>query len=175
MLMAPHCPDIPAARAARIGTPLPPRVRPIRRTDGAAILRMHERCSQATRHARWLGPGSSFPASYLRSMLDGGDEHLAVVATCPGRPGEVVGLGSAAHTPDGSWELGLLVEDRYQRNGIGTLLLGRLVQLVGPEAPLCASALSANGRLLGKLARFGAVSLEHDSGVSYARVVRSRS
>lgn len=174
MLMAPHVQDVSpgARRPAGIPRRHPLRIRRLRRADGAAVLRMHERCSPATRYARWLGPGSTFPSAYLRSLMADVAEHPALVATCPGRPGEVAGLASAAWTPQGCWELGLLVEDRYQRSGIGTLLLTRLVDLVGPEAELCASALFANGALLAKLARFGTLSLHHDSGISHARVVR---
>lgn len=150
------------------------RIRQVRPGDGAAILRMHDRCSPATRHARWLGPGSMFPTSYLRSLLAGGAEHIAVVAVSGDRPCGVVGLASAAATSDGWRELGLLVEDAYQSRGVGMLMLTSLVGLLAADENLCASALFENGWLLGKLARFGTLTIRHDCGVSHARVVRAR-
>jgi GNAT superfamily N-acetyltransferase len=150
------------------------RVRRVRPSDGPAVLEMHARCSPATRYARWLGPGSMFPKPYLRALLAGRAEHIAVVAVAEDRPGCVVGLASAAVTSDGWRELGLLVEDHYQSQGIGMLLLTSLVGLLQPDEDLCASALFENCWLLGKLARFGAMTIRHDCGVSHARVVRPR-
>lgn len=148
------------------------RVRQVRPTDGAAVLQMYERCSPATRYARWLAPNPVFPTPYLQSLLTGGEQHIAVVAVAACRPAGVVGLASAALTSEGCRELGLLVEDRCQAQGIGTLMLDSLAGLLGREEGLCASILFENHRLLDKLARFGAVAAQHDFGVIHARVNR---
>jgi GNAT superfamily N-acetyltransferase len=148
------------------------RVRRVRPTDGAALLQMYERCGPATRYARWLAPNPVFPKPYLQSLLTGGEQHIAVVALADCRPAGVVGLASAALTPDGCRELGFLVEDRCQAQGIGTLMLDALAGLLGREEGLCASTLFENHRLLDKLARFGTVAAQHDYGVIHARVSR---
>ncbi|MCA2242447.1 GNAT family N-acetyltransferase [Mycobacterium sp. WUMAC-067] len=147
-------------------------IRQLRRTDGAALVAMHCRCGLATRYSRWLASSAIFPETYLRSLLDGGNEHFAVVAVPEGHPGHVVGFASAALVSDNCRELGFLVEDRYQMRGIGTVMLESLIDLLGPHEDLCVSAVADNHWLLGKLARFGTVVSGMDHGVIHARVVR---
>ncbi|MCV7103582.1 hypothetical protein [Mycobacterium palustre] len=106
-------------------------------------------------------------------MLAGSAEHIALVAVCERQPDEVIGLASAGLTSDGWRELGLLVEDRYQSRGIGMSMLTILVNLLDRDQSLCASALFENCRLLDKLARFGTVTIRHECGISYARVIRA--
>ena len=132
---------------------------------------MHARCSRETRYSRWLGPSSHFPLTYLQSLLAGAPEHLAVVAVADGQPERVIGLASAA-LASGRWELGILVEDRHQAQGTGTLMLDTLMGLLDQNEPVYASSLSANRWLLAKLARFGTVRISHDFGVSHAHVDR---
>lgn len=148
-------------------------LRPARPSDGPALLRMHARCSPATRYSRWLAPSSIFPRVYLRAVLAGGDEHIAIVAVRGGRPAVVIGLASAALTSEGQRELGLLVEDHYQGQGIGRRMLDSLVDLIGPDEDLCVSALGENHWLLGKLSRFGTVEAHLDNGIIDARVIRA--
>lgn len=125
---------------------------------------MHARCSRQTRYSRWLAPSTAFPRSYLHSLLAGTAEHIAVVAVADGQPDEVIGLASAALTSVGRRELGILVEDHCQAQGVGKLMLGCLTELVDPTEPLCAFALAENRWLLGKLARLGTLTFHHDSG-----------
>ncbi|ORX01493.1 hypothetical protein AWC29_22860 [Mycobacterium triplex] len=147
-------------------------LRRARSSDGPALLRMHERCSLATRYARWLAPSPIFPAAYLRSVLAGGPEYVAIVAACSGRPSRVVGLASAALTSEGDRELGFLIEDHYQGLGIGTAMLVALMDLIGPDQGLVVSAHFENHWLLDKLLQFGTVVTHTDHGVIDARVFR---
>ena len=147
-------------------------VRQIRPTDRAAVLRMHARCSRETRVSRWLAPASEIPVSYLRSLMADTADHIAVVALADRQPGCVVGLASAALTSDGQRELGVLVEDRYQAQGVGRLMFDFLVALLDPTEPLCAYSLTKNRWFLAKLTRFGTLRIDHDFGVSHARVDR---
>src|SRR5262245_19668445 len=149
-------------------------VREVRPTDGAAVLSMYARCSRQTRYSRWLTPASTFPEPYLRSLLSCSSEQLAVVAACDRHPSHVLGLASAALTSDGWRELGLLVEDRYQAQGVGRLMLDALVALLDPSEGLCAYALPENRWLFDKLARFGTVTIRHEYGMSGVRVVRAQ-
>jgi hypothetical protein len=141
--------------------------------DGPALIRMHQRCSLATRYSRWLAPSSIFPKSYLRSLLACGPEHIAIAAVCSGRASRIVGLASAAASSDGCREIGVLIEDQYQRLGIGSAMLCGLMNLIGPDEGLQVSALFENQWLVGKLSRFGTVVTHLDNGIIDARVIRA--
>ncbi|MCV7412099.1 GNAT family N-acetyltransferase [Mycobacterium florentinum] len=148
-------------------------LRQVRPSDGPALIRMHERCSRATRYSRWLAPSSVFPDAYLRSMSACGPEHIAIVAVCSGRPSRIVGLASAAADSGGERELGFLIEDDYQGLGIGRVMLNALMNLIGPDEGLHVSVLFENQWLIGKLARFGTVVTQLDNGIIDARVTRT--
>ncbi|MFB9835973.1 GNAT family N-acetyltransferase [Actinoallomurus acaciae] len=100
-------------------------IRAVRPEDAAALAAMFGRCSRETRYRRFHGPVTEIPAFYLRHCLDG--RHRAFVAGPPGAGG-LVGLASAGPVPgDPSvHEVGVLVEDAWQRRGVGGLLLARL-------------------------------------------------
>jgi hypothetical protein len=166
----PRCRGLPERDTRRSPLVALRRVRP---NDGPALIRMHQRCGLATRYSRWLAPSSVFPESYLRSLLACRPEHIAIVAVCSGHVSRIVGLASAAATSDGSRELGILIEDQYQRLGIGRTMLGALMNLIGPDEGLQVSALFENQWLVDKLSRFGTVVTHLDNGVIDARVIRS--
>ena len=89
------------------------------------LVDMHERCSPATRYARWHGHTKRFPPSYLARLLA---EDIAVVAR---RGGCVIGFASAAQAGPHTWEIGLLVEDDWQHQGVGGQLLTEIVGAAG--------------------------------------------
>jgi GNAT superfamily N-acetyltransferase len=148
------------------------RVRPIRSADRDAVLRMHMRCSRETRYLRWLAPVLDVPRSYLSSVLAGTADHIAVVAVADREPAGVVGLASAALTSTGWRELGFLVEDRFQAQGVGNQMMGSLIDLLDPDESICAYSLIENRWSLSKLARYGAPRFSYEAGVSLARIDR---
>ena len=86
---------------------------------------MFERCSPASRYGRFLAPLKHFPASHL----------VDVVRSSPVRrswviddldTGQVVGVGSWFRNREDTAEVGLLIEDAFQHQGLGTLLLDEL-------------------------------------------------
>lgn len=101
-------------------------VRPIRPGDLPALRSMFGRCSPETRHRRFHGCVTELPAAYLRRCLGGGPEaHAAFVAEAViDGAVRLVGLAGAGPVPGapGVRELGALVEDRWQRQGVGRLL-----------------------------------------------------
>jgi GNAT superfamily N-acetyltransferase len=108
-------------------------VRPAAPSDRAALTRMFERCTVQTRYRRFHGPVKAIPERYLADALSGGAFHYALVA-CAGRvPGpaargeRVVALASCRLVEEGGAELGVLIEDAWQRRGLGTRLLRDLV------------------------------------------------
>jgi len=111
---------------------------------------MWERCSLATRIARFHAPVSKIPRSYLTAVLSDPANSLVAVAE---HADAVVALASLI--PDGasSAELGVLVEDGWQRRGIGRHLVTHLI--AGASAnqitDLTASILADNSRVAGLL------------------------
>lgn len=99
-------------------------VRPAVAGDRAALEAMFQRCSPATVFRRFHGQVRAFPRAYLDEALAGSDAHYAVVcySGC-----EAVALASCRTGEPGSAELGILIEDAWQRRGLGATLLGELV------------------------------------------------
>nr|WP_245769374.1 GNAT family N-acetyltransferase [Streptomyces indicus] len=99
----------------------------VRRADIAdldAAKAMHERCSPETLRLRYHGPVGDVD-SYLNHLLGPRHGRTLAVQTASGR---LVGLGHLLWDGDET-EVALLVEDAWQRRGIGTELLERLVEM----------------------------------------------
>ncbi|MFI6335279.1 GNAT family N-acetyltransferase [Streptomyces sp. NPDC050535] len=99
----------------------------VRRADASdveAAKAMHERCSPRTLSMRYHGPVGDADR-YLNHLLSPRFGRTLAVQTASGR---VVGLGHLLWDGDET-EIALLVEDDWQRRGIGAELLGRLVAM----------------------------------------------
>ncbi|MFG2503170.1 GNAT family N-acetyltransferase [Streptomyces sp. NPDC048441] len=99
----------------------------VRRADTSdvdAAKAMHDRCSQRTLGMRYHGPVRDADR-YLNHLLSPRFGRTLAVQTASGR---VVGIGHLLWDGDET-EIALLVEDDWQRRGIGTELLGRLVTM----------------------------------------------
>ncbi|MFE1817470.1 GNAT family N-acetyltransferase [Streptomyces anulatus] len=99
-------------------------VRRADRGDLAAARAMHDRCSQRTLGLRYHGPVSDADR-YLNHLLSPRFGRTLAVQTASGK---LVALGHLLWDGDET-EVALLVEDDWQRRGIGSELLGRLVAL----------------------------------------------
>ncbi|MET7683786.1 GNAT family N-acetyltransferase [Streptomyces sp. NPDC005423] len=99
----------------------------VRRADTQdldAARAMHERCSTGTLRLRYHGPVGDADR-YLNHLLSPRFGRTLAVETASGR---IVGLGHLLWDGDET-EVALLVEDDWQRRGIGGELLGRLVSM----------------------------------------------
>ncbi|MFB7335293.1 GNAT family N-acetyltransferase [Streptomyces adustus] len=99
----------------------------VRRADTGdlkAAREMHERCSPRTLSMRYHGPVKDADR-YLNHLLSPRFGRTLAVQTASGR---IVGLGHLLWDGDET-EVALLVEDEWQRRGIGAELLGRLVAM----------------------------------------------
>lgn len=132
--------------------------------DRQALVEMLARCSGETRYRRFQGYVSVFPARYLTEALSGSPLHYALVVSTGGAADgatrtapTVVALASCRAVEEGVAELGLLVEDAWQRRGIGALLLRELVDhaaRMGMRA-LLAQVLAEQSWIVGVLRRHG--------------------
>jgi len=99
----------------------------VRRADPGdlkAAKAMHDRCSERTLRLRYHGPAGDAD-KYLKHLLSPRFGRTLAVRTASGR---IVGLGHLLWDGDET-EIALLVEDDWQRRGIGGELLGRLVAM----------------------------------------------
>ncbi|MGW1883831.1 GNAT family N-acetyltransferase [Streptomyces sp. NPDC001970] len=99
-------------------------VRRADRGDVAAARAMHDRCSARTLSLRYHGPVGDADR-YLNHLLSPRFGRTLAVETSSGR---LVALGHLLWDGDET-EVALLVEDEWQRRGIGSELLGRLVTM----------------------------------------------
>ena len=119
------------------------RVRRAATADREALARMFDRCTPDTRYRRFHGPVKAIPERYLAEALSGSHFHYALVA-CPapvsdleldsepgldsGRAREpgasgIVALASCRTVDEGGAEIGVLIEDAWQRRGLGSRLV----------------------------------------------------
>jgi GNAT superfamily N-acetyltransferase len=110
------------ARAALGRAPI--MLRPAEKTDLTALAAMHERCGSRTLALRYLSGTRRAGETRLRRMLNPG-RGIALVAEAV-HSGQVVALGNLVSEGE-LCEAAVLVEDAWQRKGIGTAMLRRLV------------------------------------------------
>jgi GNAT superfamily N-acetyltransferase len=92
--------------------------------DLEAARAMHERCSDRTLRLRYHGPVGDADR-YLNHLLSPRFGRTLAVQTASGR---LVGLGHLLWDGDET-EIAVIVEDAWQRRGVGGELLGRLVAM----------------------------------------------
>lgn len=87
--------------------------------DHARVAELHHRCSDESRFRRFHAPLPRTPSALVRQTLepDGG---WSVVAE---RGDDIVGMASVGPLSTRDLEVGMLVEDAHQGQGIGTRLL----------------------------------------------------
>jgi GNAT superfamily N-acetyltransferase len=132
--------------------------------DRQALVRMLARCSGETRYRRFHGPVKLFPERYLTEALSGSPVHFALVASVPSASGaegaageDVVALASCRAVAEGVAELGVLVEDAWQRRGIGDRLLRGMADFAARSGlrALQAQLLAEQPWIAGLLRRYG--------------------
>lgn len=98
-------------------------LRPGTMADEEAVGALHSRCSMKTLFSRYHSGMSTVPRRWLHRLLMP-PRGTTIVAQCAD---EVVALGQLIHTGlPGCAEVSLLVEDAWQRRGVGTTLLRAL-------------------------------------------------
>jgi GNAT superfamily N-acetyltransferase len=92
--------------------------------DTGALVRMHGRCSADSIYRRYAAPLARIDDRFARRLLLAGNG--ALVATVGE---EVVGIASISTCENAIAEVALLVEDGWQRQGLGTQLLSGAARL----------------------------------------------
>jgi GNAT superfamily N-acetyltransferase len=131
-------------------------------SDTEAVLAMAARCSRTTLFHRFHGFTNG--VSYLEALLRGEPENETHLAWYRSR---CIGLATIAPNARGTADLGVVVEDHWQRRGIGTRLVASLLA----DAPaigvttLHADVLRDDIFILQALRRIGplSVSMERDA------------
>jgi RimJ/RimL family protein N-acetyltransferase len=160
----------PSVAAAEIrsadGIALP--VRPMRRSDGAALASAFAALSPASRYRRFMAPKPRLSARDIAALTDL-DHHAreALVALAP--DGAWVAVARYAAFPDEprTADVAITVGDRWQQRGVGTAMLALLVERAAQEGivRLRATTLAGNGPALRLLRRHGFRATGHGGGV----------
>lgn len=127
------------------------RVAVLERADSEALLAMLERCSAETLYGRFHGvTDGTFYADQVLAAAANGDSSVAWNGN------KCVGLGNL-HVCDDTADVGVLVEDAWQRRGVGTALLFALLQRMHERGSqfLRADVLEENRFTLRVLSRLG--------------------
>jgi GNAT superfamily N-acetyltransferase len=127
--------------------------------DLEAVSRLHTRASEATRRRRYLAGGGAPAEARVRQLLEPA-RGLTLLAL---RENQVVAMANLIIEGD-LGEVALLVEDAWQRRGIGTALLRRLTAYAegAGTAALVAHTGADNVAMLRTLRRFGATGGDRD-------------
>ncbi|MFJ8435538.1 GNAT family N-acetyltransferase [Kitasatospora sp. NPDC094019] len=121
-LLGPRVPDVRARPSVPAGAELT--VRRADADDKAAALAMHHRCSPETLRKRYHGPVRDADR-YLDHLLDARHGQALAVEAADGR---IVALGHLMWDDEGA-EVAVLVEDAWQRHGLGLDLMRRMSAL----------------------------------------------
>ncbi len=101
-------------------------LRPSAPDDAPRLVAMFERCSRESVYGRFLAPLHHFPAAHLTDVVRSSKLRGSwVVDDCD--TGDLVAVASWFRTELRAAELGILVEDAAQRQGVGSELLDAVV------------------------------------------------
>jgi len=134
-------------------------IRPLERSDRAALASAVARLSERSRYLRFASPKPRLSERELDTLTEL-DRHssVALVATDP-MTGDMVGVGRFAALPDqeGAVDIAVTVGDPWQGRGLGTALLVRLIERARDEGHLAvhADVLAENTASIAMLRRAG--------------------
>lgn len=103
--------------------------RPVQMADADLIVAMHRRSSEKTIYSRYHSPRVPTWQEIAQICQLNGENGRAIVAATSGKKPAVVGLAYYILSAPDTAEIALLVEDRYQGQGVGKQLLKLLTAL----------------------------------------------
>jgi GNAT superfamily N-acetyltransferase len=142
--------------------------------DRQALKDMIGRCSREAIRQRFHGYRRSFPSEYLTGALGGVEEHFALVAEVAGT--SIVALASCVVLADDAADIAVLVEDGYQRQGIGSTMLRLLIGYADHRgiATVQATVLAEQEWILQLMRDYGSCSTTLSMGVYEATLRREK-
>jgi acetyltransferase len=119
----------------------PVTIRPIRPEDEPLVIRLHQALSERTVYLRYFQPlklsQRTSHERLTRICFIDYDREMVLVVEQKGKDDspEIIAIGRLSKLPGGSneAELAVLVDDRYQRQGLGTELYRRLIAVAHDE------------------------------------------
>jgi GNAT superfamily N-acetyltransferase len=165
------------------------RLRPIRADDAPRLQALHARLSRQTIYQRFFSVLKRLPTDWARYLaeVDYRRRLALVLERGPATAPELVAVGRYEPTEDPAMaEVALVVEDPWQRRGLGRLLLTELLRAAEERGVrrFRADVLADNTRMLDLIARSGViesrrleggvVSLVFSRGPGAARVEQAR-
>ena len=131
-------------------------------SDTGAVLAMLSRCSGATLFHRFHGLTDG--VAYFGTLLRDGPVEQTLLAWCRSRCVGVATLGAGA---TGTFDLGVLVEDAWQRRGVGTRLVASLLDTARAHgvSTVHADVLDDDRFILHTLRRIGPLTVSIEFGV----------
>ena len=137
------------------------RIRPIRPDDESRLSELYDRSSHTTRYQRFFAVHRRLPPDWAHFLANVDyDRRFALVLEDLAAPAtSIIGVARYEPTDDGIPEIALVVEDRWQGKGLGTLLLSELFRAAADNGitQFRAWVLADNRRMLGMLARHAEV------------------
>ena len=106
------------------------RIRPLRPDEDGPVRELDAHLSTRSRYLRFLSPMPALPESVVRLLATVDDRRQVslVAESDAGDRHEVIALGSFGAIDHGTVELGLVVRDDWQHQGVGTALAARVLQ-----------------------------------------------
>jgi len=154
-------------------------IRALELSDRDALTDLYERLREHSRYHRFFASPERLPSSWADGLLDlAPGRRIGLVADPAGEPRRIVALADYTVAPDGEHaEVGLLVEDAWQHQGLGRVLFERLLAVAGEHGLRVFVALvhCSNLRALHALGRVATI-LERtiEAGVLKFTFTRSR-
>jgi RimJ/RimL family protein N-acetyltransferase len=132
------------------------RIRPIRPEDDSRLVDFHERLSRHTAYQRFFTVMKRLPPNWAH-FLANVDYRRRLALVVEHEPGELVAVARYEPTDrDDTVEIAFVVQDGWQNRGLGTVLLGNLLEAAEARGirRFCAYVLADNTRMLDLLLRF---------------------
>ena len=134
-------------------------IRPIQPDDAARLQRFHARLSQRSIYYRFFGVKPRLGDRQAKHFAEVDyTNRFALVAFASGEPDEIIGVArfDRLEATDEA-ELGIVIADRYQGQGLGRAMLSLLIEAARARGirRLFALVLADNVRMIGLLRRLG--------------------
>lgn len=144
-------------------------IRPLRLDDREALTELYGRLGAHARYQRFFACPAHLPAPWADALLEPAPRRLGLVAEPVDESHRIVALADCTVSADAeSAEVGLLVEDAWQHNGLGRALFDRLLMLAESRGirSFVAYVQWNNVRVIHALGRFATiVTRDRDAGV----------